>query len=154
MTKIEVTILNRDREIIKKEVNPNQEHFTSGKCTYMIPLECVTLSSNVKGLNPTPELYYIKNHPLPINFKPREGIVTTSEGKRVKGTIDPNSWIVNRITLEMVLESTSKPKGELLKLIIGYLSDPSKILMLAFVGIIIGTIYGDQLMVFLRGLRV
>ena len=129
--RIHCYIVNRNHEVRVKKVNPNLEYFRDRSSIYMIPSDCVTLSSTVKGLNPKSELFFVEDNPLPINFKPQK---ITVDG--VEKDMDANVWITNKITVEMVLANTSKRKSEAFNLIVGYLSDPKKMLLLLFVGVI------------------
>lgn len=134
--RIRVSIINRNHVVRKKKVNPNIEYFRDRNSIYMIPSDCVTLSSTKKGLNPKAELYFVEDNPLPINFKPKP--IKNEEGEMIE--VDANVWITNKITLEMVLANTGKPKSEVLNVILGYLSDPQKLMSLVFVLIIVGAL--------------
>jgi len=130
--RIHAFIINRNHDVRRKKVNPNMEYFRDRDSIYMIPSDCVTLSSTERGLNPRSELFYVEDNPLPINFKP---VQKDADGNEV--TIDSTVWLVNKMVLENVLTSTSKPKSEFFNLIIGYLSEPKKLITLVIVGIII-----------------
>lgn len=130
--RIHAFIINRNHDVRRKKVNPNLEYFRDRDSIYMIPSDCVTLSSTERGLNPRSELFYVEDNPLPINFKPKKIVVDGKETVQ-----DPNVWATNKITIEMVLANTSKPKSEFFNFIIGLLTEPKKILTLVIVGIII-----------------
>jgi len=130
--RIHAYLINRNHDVRRKKVNPNMEYFRDRDSIYMIPSECVTLSSTEKGLNPRSELFYVEDNPLPINFKPKTIIVDGKETVQ-----DPNVWATNKITIEMVLANTSKPKSAAFNLMISYLTEPKKLITLVIVGIII-----------------
>lgn len=143
--RIHCHIINRNHEVRRKKVNPNLEYFHDRNSIYMIPSDSVTLSSTVKGLNPKSELYYVEDNPLPINYTaPKD-----TEGKEV----DAKVWITNKITLEMVLENTGKPNSQFLRFLFGYLNEPSKLMYLVIIIILVSAIaapkYAPEL---LRGL--
>lgn len=130
--RIHCYIINRNHEVRRKKVNPNLDHFRERNSIYMIPSECVTLSSTERGMNPKSELYYVEDNPLPVNFAPPED-----------GT-DPNVWAANKMVLEMVLRNTGKTKNEFVSFIVGYVSEPSKLLQLVFVLIIISALLAPR----------
>ena len=138
--RIHCFIINRNHEIRRKKVNPNIEYFRDRESIYMIPSDCVTLSSTVKGLNPKSELYFVEDNPLPINFKPKK--VKNADGELKE--VDANVWIADKIVTEMVLENTGKSKRNMFSGLSGYLTDPSKLLYLVFVLIIISAILTPQ----------
>jgi len=134
--RIHAYIINRNHDVRRKKINPNIEYFKDRDSIYMIPSDCVTLSSTEKGLNPRSELFYVEDNPLPINFKPKMIIVNGKETVQ-----DPNVWITNKITMEMVLSNTSKPRSEFFNVIISYLTEPKKLLTLVIVGIIVVALF-------------
>jgi len=102
----------------------------------MIPSDCVTLSSTVKGLNPKSELYFIEDNPLPINLKS----ITVKDDKGKLIDIDPDEWLIDQIWIDKVLTDVGKPRSYNLGFITGYLSDPKKLIMLAFAIVIISAL--------------
>lgn len=134
--RIQVSIINRNHEIRTKKVNPNIKSFKDRDSLYIIPSDCVTLSSTVKGLNPKSELTYVEDNPLPINYKAPKIIDSSGAEKE----LDANVWIVNTQMKEMVLENTAKASNPAFNVLLGYLSDPKKLLLLVFVFIVAGAL--------------
>jgi len=134
--RIHAYIINRNHDVRRKKVNPNMEYFRERDSIYMIPSDCVTLSSTEKGLNPRSELFYVEDNPLPINFKPKT--IKDEEGNEIEYT--PDQWLMDKTWIEKVFKDAGKPSGIAFDIIVGYLSEPRKLMMLVFVFIIIGAV--------------
>lgn len=134
--RIHCYIINRNHDVRRKKVNPNKESFKERDSIYMIPSDCVTLSSTEKGLNPQAELFYVEDNPLPINFKPKK--YKDDEGKEIEYT--PDQMLMDKTWIEKVFKDAGKPSGFAFDVISDYLRDPRKLMMLVFVLIIVGAI--------------
>jgi hypothetical protein len=97
---------------------------------YMIPKEAInSITYEDIPNNPHSELIFVEENPIPFSLH----------------TTDKSSTFLEELIIENVLASTGQPKGFLLELIADYLKTPSKLILLAFVGIIIYAIVSGMI---------
>jgi len=122
---INCLMIGKDRCITLVKVDAKKSNFTHNKGLYTIPKEAVNLTEFPDGKTESyPELVYIEGTPLPVN-------ATTGEQEFLEHTVLANA-----------LSQVARAKSDWLNLIMDYVKHPSKLLILAFVAIIIAALIG------------
>ena len=123
---IECLMIGKDRCITVIKVDPRKGKFTYNKGLYTIPKEAVNLTEFVNGkIESYPELIFFENDPLPIN----------------DASGDVNS-VLKRTVLDNALQQVAKAETGFMGIVKEYMQHPSKILILAFVGVIVAALIG------------
>jgi hypothetical protein len=121
--KIEVIMLRKNRTAERFQVDPDHLYFKRRGHLYCMPKEAVnTRVFEDQKNNPHAELIYVEGDPIP-----------QTTAKMQSGTD-----FLENLVIENAIQSTAKPKGFFLEILGDYLKSPGKILLLAFVVIIIG----------------
>lgn len=125
---INCLMIGKDRCITIVKVDAKKGNFTHNKGLYTIPKEAVNLTEFIdKNKESYPELIYIEGTPLPVN-------ATTGEQEFLEHTVLANA-----------LSQVARAKSDWLNLIMDYIKHPSKIMLLAFVAIIVAALIGGLL---------
>ena len=115
-------ILGVDRNVKTVRVQPSRKYFRYKDGIYNIDSECVSILFKDKKPTKNAELFYFENNPRPIMSK-QEAV-----------------QMLDLQIVENALTSSAKPRSLAFEVIADYLKEPSKILVLFFVGIVIVTV--------------
>jgi hypothetical protein len=120
-------IIGKDRHITKLKVDSKKANFTHNNGLYTIPKEAVNLAEFEDGKTEEyPELIYVESVALPVN---------KSDG-------DVSGFLTETVTAN-ALKQVAHPKSDLMNVLLDYMKHPNKLVMVAFVGIIvIGFVWG------------
>ena len=119
--KITVKILKRNRTIETKNVDPTKNCFEFQGGIYAIYPEAVNITTRNGVINSHPEVYYVEGDPIPL-FK--------HEKK------DTQQGFLDEVVLKNAIEALSGKPGMMFSLVLDYLKNPKKLLLLGFVVII------------------
>jgi len=123
--KIEIIMLRKNRTAETFQVSPDQLYFKRRGNLYCMPKEAVnTRTFEGQKNNPHAELIYVEGDPIP------QTTLTMLTG---------NTFLEN-LVIENAIQSTAKPRGYLLEILGDYLKNPSKILLMAFIIVIVGAL--------------
>jgi hypothetical protein len=118
---INCLIIGKDRVITTVKVDAKKSNFTHNKGLYTIPKEAVNIAQFVDGKAASyPELIYIEGESLPVNDN------TGTMANFLEQTVMAN-----------ILKQTSKAESSFMEIIKDYAKNPNKLIILAFVGIIV-----------------
>ena len=128
--KITAILITKNRYIKTFEVNGQAEYFRFNKGLYTIPSDSVNFAYNPKTKNKksVPELIYVEGQTTPVNSKNKDA------GK-----------FLDYVVLKNALNQVAAPQSMFLDVIAEYARNPTKLLMLAFVGIIVIAFLGSML---------
>lgn len=124
-------IIGKDRSISTVKVDARKANFTYNKGLYTLPKESVNLTEYIddkKKTEPYPELVFIEGVALPVNAISAD----------VQGFLE-------QTVLANALKQVARSQSDWMAIIMDYLRHPSKLLILAFVGIIIAAVVGGFL---------
>jgi len=126
---IKCLIIGKDRHITTVKVDAKKANFTHNKGLYTIPKEAVNLAEfeNQKEDN-YPELIYVEGDALPVN--------------QTTGSV---SGFLTETVVSNALKQVAHPRSEFMNVIIDYVRNPNKLLMITFIGIIIAALVGGLL---------
>lgn len=129
MVMIKCLIIGKDRHITTVKVDAKKANFTHNKGLYTIPKEAVNLAEfeNQKEDN-YPELIYVEGDALPVN--------------QTTGSV---SGFLTETVVSNALKQVAHPRSEFMNVIIDYVRNPNKLLMITFIGIIIAALVGGLL---------
>ncbi len=123
---ISCRMIGKDRSITTVKVDARRANFTYNKGLYTIPKESVNLTEYTDAKTESyPELVFIEGVALPVN-------ITSGN---VQGFLE-------QTVMANALKQVSRSQSNWGALIMDYLRHPSKLLILAFVGIIIAALIG------------
>ena len=126
---INCLIVGKDRHIQIVKVDSKKANFYYNNGLYTVPMEAVNLTEYESGKKESyPELIYIEGNPLPVNY---------SEGN-VSGFLE-------QTVISNALKQVAKAKSSWMLVIMDYARNPSKLIILTFVGIIIVAVIGGFL---------
>lgn len=129
-SKIKAIILCKNRTVKERKVNSLEPFFKVRGNLYTVPKEAVNLICYAdKPNNPHAELIYIEGDPIPVS--------TSSSLK--------SSEVLDAIVIKNALESAAQPRGFGMEILLDYLKSPGKIMVLAFIGIIVAAVIGGYL---------
>jgi hypothetical protein len=122
-------MIGKDRHITTVNVDSRKQNFTHNNGLYTIPMEAVNLAEFEDGKTETyPELIYIESVPLPVN----------------KPSGDVSGFLTETVTAN-ALKQVAHPKSDFMNVILDYMHNPNKIVMVAFAGIIVAAVIGGLL---------
>ena len=120
-------MLRKNRTVETRKVDPLESYFKVRGNLYTVPKEAVNLICYAdKPNNPHAELIYIEGDPIPVS---------------TAASIDSNK-ILDAIVIKNALENAAQPRGFGMEILLDYLKSPGKIMVLAFVGIIVAAVVG------------
>lgn len=129
MTMIKCLMIGKDRHITVVNVDSRKANFTHNNGLYTIPKEAVNLAEFEDGkADNYPELIYVESVALPVN----------QTGGDVSG-------FLTETVVSNALKQVAHPRSDFMNMIFDYLRNPSKLIMLTFVGIIIAALVGGLL---------
>lgn len=127
--RITCLIIGKDRHISTVKVDARKANFTHNNGLYTIPKEAVNLTEFDDGKTESyPELIYMEGEALPVN---------NSES-------DVSGFLAETV-LTNFLKQVAQPKSDWMNVIFDYLHNPNKLLMVAFVLIIVLAAVGGLL---------
>lgn len=126
MTNIHCLMIGKDRHITTVKVDARKANFTHNKGLYTIPKEAVNLAEFEDGkTEPYPELIYIEGTALPVNS--------------IDGDV---SGFLEETVLANALNQVARARSDFMLVIMDYMRNPSKLIILTFVGIIVAAVVG------------
>lgn len=121
-------IIGKDRSITTVKVDARKANFTYNKGLYTIPKESVNLTEYIddkKKTEPYPELVFIEGVALPVNI--------------VSGDVQS---FLEQTVLANALKQVARAQSDWMAMILDYMRHPGKLLILAFVVIIVTAVIG------------
>lgn len=129
MTLINCLIIGKDRHISTVKVDAKRANFAHNKGLYTIPKEAVNLTEfEGEKKEPYPELIYIEGVALPVN-----------------STSGDVSGFLEETVLANALNQVARAKSDWMNVIFDYLHNPNKLVIVAFIGIIVIAALGGLL---------
>lgn len=126
---ISCRIIGKDRSITTVKVDARKNNFTYNKGLYTLPKESVNLTDFADGKTESyPELVFIEGVALPVNAISAD----------VQGFLE-------QTVLANALKQVARSQSDWMAMIMDYMRHPSKLLILAFVGIILAAVVGGFL---------
>jgi len=127
---IHCLMIGKDRCIETVKVDAKKTNFTHNKGLYTIPKEAVNLTeyAGTKKVESYPELVYIEGVALPVNLE--EGSVQ----EFLENVVDKN-----------IMDQLAQARSNWFNLFADYIKHPSKIMILAFVAVIVAALIGGLL---------
>ena len=123
---IKCLIVGKDRHISIVKIDARKANFNHNNGLYTVPKEAVNLAEFEDGKTEGyPELIYIEGTPLPVNY---------SEGN-VAGFLE-------QTVIANALKQVVQAKSNWVLIVADYARNPSKLIILAFVGIILAAVIG------------
>jgi len=115
--KISAFILKRNRTIAEVRVSPDDPTFNYKAGTYVVDKTAVNISADRGHIASLPELYYIEGNPFPL-----------ATDAQPQDTIE----FLDEVVLENALSNLSGPPSQFAQLVLDYMRDPKKLIILGF----------------------
>lgn len=114
MVKTRVYIKRRNRTVDILEINTDKGFFVHGDNLYSVFPNAANLTWKPKvGVNPTPELVYFEDSPVPVNVP-----------------AEKSGELLDDFIIENALKQSAEITGPFTRLVISYLTNPGKMLAL------------------------
>jgi hypothetical protein len=121
MTMIKCLMIGKDRHVTTVKVDSRKEDFVFNNGLYTIPKEAVNLAEFAEGKQETyPELIYVESVALPVN--------------KASGDV---SGFLTKTVVGNALKQVAQPRSDFMSVIMDYMRNPNKLIMVAFAGIIV-----------------
>jgi hypothetical protein len=118
--KIAAHILRKDRTIKTVKVHPDQDFFTFNNGDYSIIPTAINVTTKDGIINSSPELFYKEGCPTPINVDAKD-----------------EATFLDEVVMENALAALAQGRSNVFGFLVELWKNPGKLLLLAFVGIIV-----------------
>jgi hypothetical protein len=116
--KIKVHMLRRDRTIKSFAVDSNKNHFYYNNGLYSLEIDAINVSTINGVVNTNPEIFFVEDNPIPIS--------SVSKPKKTEETF------LDEVVLNNAIRALAGEPSRALSLVLDYLRDPKKLILLAF----------------------